>query len=526
MKYSFTNTESQLLFEYRNNKMSNIFNKPASFFRVAIPAFLLASCGQAEPESAKQLTLLDQPQSAQLAAEPAKTAAPEPFPMPKMLSGREQDDLLEDLAGAELFNKVMLTKAQTGRVVAPGQRRNLEKAQSDLQEIKDKLSALSKNGLPTYALLHSLKNDVVLRSWLIGPDGGIVSGFYDRQYQGLGFMAQGLGVVALAKSRGPRPEGEPPVPPAEITKRVTRDQSPAAVAKRFATLDQTLNMLLPGNIAEVLGSRSGRLLVIPARDTGTAPYAALPLKNGVAAMNWSFVVLPAVGMLTQNNDFFDIKKLNIDKAIIVGNPDLRWDPKSDWADLPSAEKEARSVATKLSDPTTLLLTGAEATRNNFVKAIQSNPDAGIIYMATHAVANPKLPLTQGYMAMAGEHYYAGHVRQENFAGWKTHHPLVVMSACQTTLGRFLDGGGFGVATTWITAGAGQVVGSLWNVSDNATARLMDSFVDGLKSGLVPEVAMQRAQIKTMNYTSKRGNQIYRKDPKMWASFTVYGKPSI
>jgi len=49
-----------------------------------------------------------------------------------------------------------------------------------------------------------------------------------------------------------------------------------------------------------------------------------------------------------------------------------------------------------------------------------------------------------------------------------HHPLVVLSACQTGLGKVFDGGSYGVARGWLSAGAGQVVASLWRVSDEAT----------------------------------------------------------
>ncbi len=489
--------------------------------------YFLASCGQADPDAAGKQGFYAEPSVASNEPSAASNVpTPNPTPMPKDFRGKKYEDLLGAIAGAELFKEVMRTKEETGRVVAPGQKRNLAKAESDLQEIKEKLAVLSKGGTPTYALIHSIKNDDFLQSWLIAPDGGIVTGFYNRSYEGLGAMAEGLGVRRLAVSRGPRPEGQPPVSKEAMRAARKRDRSPAAVAERKQTLSKTAEALLPGEVGKALGTRSGRLLVIAARDTGTAPYAALPLENGFAAKNWSFVILPDIGTLTNKNSFFDFAKLNIDKAVIVGDPDLSSDPKFDWSPLPGARREAIAVSKQLSDRSTRLLLGDEATRRNFVRAINKNPDAGIIYMATHAVADPDNPLTQGFMAMSGGHYYAGHVRQERFNGWDNHHPLVIMSACQTALGRVLDGGGFGVARTWTSAGAGQVVASLWNVSDNATAILMTSFVNGLKTGLAPEIAMQQAQIETMNYKNNYGRQPYLNDPKMWASFSIYGKPTL
>jgi hypothetical protein len=444
--------------------------------------------------------------------------------MPQALSHDARLELLSDIAGVELYRRVLDEKDDTGHVVAPGREKDLLKAERDLEAIKQSLAALSQSGPPTYALIHSLGRDKLLRTWLIGPDGGIVSGAHEK-YAGLGAMAEGLGVTALAASRGPRKEGAPLPSPDEERARTSRDRSPQAVAKRGQTLRETVQMLLPGQVSEALGSRSGRVLVVAARDTGTAPYAALPLANGRAAQNWSFVVLPDIGTLTEGKAVFDYTALDIDKAVVVGDPDLSRDPKFDWVALPGARREAEAVAQRLSDPSTKLLLGEDATSRDLIAAINANPDAGVIYMATHAVADPSHPLTQGFVAMSGGHLYAGEIRQMRFAGWKVHHPLVVMSACQTALGRFLDGGGFGVARTWTKAGAGQVVASLWNVSDNATEILMLHFVDGLKSGLAPEIAMQQAQIKTMNHRDARGSQPYLDDAKMWASFTVYGKPT-
>src|SRR3546814_10087587 len=61
---------------------------------------------------------------------------------------------------------------------------------------------------------------------------------------------------------------------------------------------------------------------------------------------------------------------------------------------------------------------------------------------------------------------------------------------------------------WVEAGAGQVVGSLWNVSDKATLILMRHFIRRLKAGDAPEIAMQRAQLATIGYTDRSGNRPY------------------
>jgi CHAT domain-containing protein len=272
----------------------------------------------------------------------------------------------------------------------------------------------------------------------------------------------------------------------------------------------------------VLAAGGGRLLVVPVRDTGTAPYAALPIRNqdDVAARRWSFVVMQDLRVLadSENGSGFDMGQVDLSKSIIVGDPEDMRDVKYSFPALPGARREALAIAGELGVDERNVLIGSSATRKNVVSAIDRSAGEGVIFMATHAVADPKNPLTRGFVVLSQENLFAGELRTKKFTGWSKHQPLVVMSACQTALGRVFEGGTFGVARTWTTAGAGQVVASLWNVSDNATFRLMTRFVAGLKQGKVPELAMQAAQLETI--------KDYPDDPKMWASFTIIGKPSI
>ena len=212
-------------------------------------------------------------------------------------------------------------------------------------------------------------------------------------------------------------------------------------------------------------------------------------------------------------------KVDLSKSVIVGDPADMRDVRYSFPALPGARKEAQAIAKELGVDERNVLIGADATRKNVEAAIDRSAGEGVIYMATHAVADPKNPLTRGFVVLEPEELVRRRTANPaKFKGWDEHQPLVVMSACQTALGRVFDGGTFGVARTWTNAGAGQVVASLWNVSDLATYRLMTRFVAGLQQGKAPELAMQAAQLETIKN--------YPNDPKMWASFTIIGKPTI
>jgi len=82
--------------------------------------------------------------------------------------------------------------------------------------------------------------------------------------------------------------------------------------------------------------------------------------------------------------------------------------------------------------------------------------------------------------------------------YKLHLPadLVVLSACRTALGREIRGEGLvGLTRGFLSAGARQVLVSLWPVEDRATAELMRIFYrEMLGHGRSPAAALRAAQI--------------------------------
>ena len=72
--------------------------------------------------------------------------------------------------------------------------------------------------------------------------------------------------------------------------------------------------------------------------------------------------------------------------------------------------------------------------------------------------------------------------------------VVVLSACQTGLGKEIKGEGLvGLTRGFMYAGAQRVVASLWQVDDLATAELMKRFYNGmLKDNLRPAAALRAA----------------------------------
>ena len=92
--------------------------------------------------------------------------------------------------------------------------------------------------------------------------------------------------------------------------------------------------------------------------------------------------------------------------------------------------------------------------------------------------------------------------------------LVVLSGCQTARGQVLPGEGVqGLVSAFLHAGARSVVASLWNVDDESTAGLMESFYRGLNCGLGKGEALREARLELLHR---------RAAPRLWAPFVLIG----
>lgn len=96
--------------------------------------------------------------------------------------------------------------------------------------------------------------------------------------------------------------------------------------------------------------------------------------------------------------------------------------------------------------------------------------------------------------------------------------LVVLSACNTALGKDIKGEGLiGMTRGFMYAGAARVVASLWKVDDDATAELMGRFYQKmLEEGKPPAAALRTAQVEMLERRQWRA-------PYYWAAFVFQGE---
>ena len=144
-----------------------------------------------------------------------------------------------------------------------------------------------------------------------------------------------------------------------------------------------------------------------------------------------------------------------------------------------------------------------------------------VHFASHALVNAQHPELSGIvlsLVAPDGSQQDGFLRLHDIYNMRLGADLVVLSACQTALGRDVRGEGMvGLTRGFMYAGAPRVVASLWDVRDQQTADLMTRFYQSvLKDGLRPAAALRAAQLAMLKDPA-------RSAPAHWAGFILQGE---
>ena len=161
----------------------------------------------------------------------------------------------------------------------------------------------------------------------------------------------------------------------------------------------------------------------------------------------------------------------------------------------------------------------EASRATVMKA--NLGDYRIVHFATHGLLNNEHPELSGIVLSLFDRNgqpQDGYLRLHDIYNLKLPVDLVVLSACNTGLGKDVKGEGLiGLTRGFMYAGASTVIASLWKVDDEATAELMRLFYGYmLADGLSPAAALRKAQV-TMSQQKRWQSPYY------WAGFVIQGQ---
>jgi CHAT domain-containing protein len=145
----------------------------------------------------------------------------------------------------------------------------------------------------------------------------------------------------------------------------------------------------------------------------------------------------------------------------------------------------------------------------------------IVHFATHALLNNQHPELSGLVLSLVDEQgkpQNGFVDLEDIYNLDLPADLVVLSGCETALGKKIEGEGLvGLTRGFMYAGTNRVMASLWKIDDRATAEFMRRFYAALLGKKMrPAAALRAAQLEMRN--DKRWSS-----PYYWAAFQIQGE---
>ena len=289
-------------------------------------------------------------------------------------------------------------------------------------------------------------------------------------------------------------------------------------AIKLETLLQDLYAELIAPVADVLPTDGTPVVIEPHCSLWLVPFAALQLPDGTwMGDRWSLIYGASASTLDEIRQEPCYTPLANSKILAVGNPIMPMVPDHDGVKielqpLPGAEAEVESIVQLFPEQQCTLLIGEKATEANVKQLAQSH---NIVHLATHGIAYGSDPLASLVAFSPTEHENGLLTAREVIQSSSLPADLVVLSACQTGLGRITGEGMLGLSRAFLVAGARTVVVSQWSVSDSATMELMVAFYKNYLQSGNKAIALQKA-MQTVR------SQPEYSHPRYWAAFVVVG----
>jgi len=185
--------------------------------------------------------------------------------------------------------------------------------------------------------------------------------------------------------------------------------------------------------------------------------------------------------------------------------------------LPFTRREAEAIASLLPEHPMMALDFAANKETILGRGLG---EYETVHFATHAFVHSEHPELSGLVLSL---FNKNGERQDGFLRLNEIYNLhltakrVVLSACQTALGKQIRGDGLiGLTRGFMYAGASQVIATLWQVDDAASFEFMKLFYDEML------VHHRRAPSALRAAQEKMAARAAWKSPFYWAPFVVYG----
>jgi CHAT domain-containing protein/tetratricopeptide (TPR) repeat protein len=306
---------------------------------------------------------------------------------------------------------------------------------------------------------------------------------------------------------------------------------------------QALDRLSRKVIAPAIEGLAGKRLVIVADGAlQYVPFAALPVASGDQGpgtpatqpllARHETVLLPSAAVLKEIRRASEARPAGPPSLAILADPSyggsepapplplpiLPETTRGGLAPLTWSRQEAKQIALLADGYEVLTALGPAATRELVTSGRLAH--YRILHFATHGYLDSDHPELSGLALSTvdeGGRPLEGFLRLQDLYSLHLQSDLVVLSGCETGLGRDLRGEGLlSLTHGFLHAGASQVIASLWPVRDRAATDLMLRLYRAmLRDGMRPAAALRAAQLEMQSQRTWR-------DPYFWAAFVAQG----
>jgi CHAT domain-containing protein len=281
-------------------------------------------------------------------------------------------------------------------------------------------------------------------------------------------------------------------------------QDPAASdgKKLYAMLVDPAKKLIPAG---------SRVILLPAESLYGLNFETLIVPDPKPHFWIEDVTLTTANSLTLLDASIQRPAITGKNLLLVGNAV----PTPGYPALPQAPVEIQKVGHYFSDQNRKVLEAKQATATAY---LSSNPGQyAYLHFVTHGTASITRPLESAVILSPEGDAYKLYARDI-----VTHHlnaQLVTISACNGSGTRAYSGEGLvGLSWAFLRAGAHNVIGALWEVSDASTPQLMDAFYRELFQGKDTATALRDAKLSLLHTADP--DSVFKR-PNYWAPFQLY-----
>jgi len=282
------------------------------------------------------------------------------------------------------------------------------------------------------------------------------------------------------------------------------------------------------------------LIIVPSKSLSVLPFDALYINNSFLVEDYNIKYLPSSSIYksikpphrTTPKDLFAVAGSGFNNSSGSGN---------NFSSLPSALLEVDAISSEFSS--VLALRNEDVTESKIKNTSLS--EFRYLHFATHGKVNESNPEQSSLILSElntddGLFQEDGYLNSKEISSLKLNADLVVLSACNTAIGKLISGEGLqGLQRSFFKAGASSVVVSLWNVYDRSTASFMAEFYRGLNRFEDEEIGLWSKLKMSLNlyeppmfgYKERALHQAkitmlehpYYNHPVYWAPFIMLGK---